>query len=572
MKTIKSEDISIVLCGPAGQGIQTAEKLMVSILRKAGHNIFATKEYMSRVRGGSNSITIRVSSKPVSALIDRMDILIPLDRDALKHVSHRISHETVLIGEKEKLMPDVEKLPCRILDIPLSKLAKETGGIIYSNVITVGIISGLFQIEKSLVHSCVKKSFNQKEKEIIDRNLNAIDKGIDTASDFSSDLTIDIKAKKEPEIGKEMILNGGEAVSLGAVAGGCHFIASYPMTPSTPVLTFLAQHAETFHVIAEQAEDEIAAINMALGASYAGARSMVTTSGGGFALMVESLSLAGMLETPIVIHLAQRPGPATGLPTRTEQGDLLFALHAGHGEFPRVIFAPGTLEDGFFLTQKAFNLADQYQIPVFILTDQYFIDSYYNIPKLDLSKIKNQEYIIKTGQNYIRYAPSKNGISPRGIPGYGDGLVVVDSDEHDEEGHITESSHVRTNMVNKRLKKMDALIREALPPEWIGPKDCETLVICWGSTVHIVFESVRNVNLEKMAVLHFKQVYPIAPSVSDLIKKPKRLVMVENNATAQFAQIIKTQLNIDIPIKLLKYDGLAFSVEELTQRLKKVNL
>ncbi len=565
---IKSEDISIVLCGPAGQGIQTAEKLMVSILRKAGYNIFATKEYMSRIRGGSNSITIRVSSKQVKALLDRMDILIPLDRDALKHVAHRISPETVLIGEKEKLMPNDGKLPCRILDIPLSKLAKEVGGSIYSNVIMAGVIAGLFRIEESLVHSSVKKSFSQKE--IIDRNLNAIDKGIDTASNFSSDIKIDLKTKKEPEIGKEMILNGGEAVSLGAVAGGCHFIASYPMTPSTPVLTFLAQHAEMFHVIVEQAEDEIAAINMALGAFYAGARSMVTTSGGGFALMTEGLSLAGMLETPIVIHLAQRPGPATGLPTRTEQGDLLFALHAGHGEFPRVIFAPGTLEDGFFLTQQAFNLADQYQIPVFILTDQYFIDSYYNIPKLDLSKIKNQEYIIQTGQNYKRYVPSKNGISPRGIPGYGKGLIVVDSDEHDEEGHITESRTVRVNMVNKRLKKMDALVKAALPPKWIGPKDCETLVICWGSTVHIAEEAVRNIGKGKMALLYFNQVYPLFPGTVDLVKKTKHLILVENNATAQFAQILKNQLNIDVPVKILKYNGLAFSVEEITQILQEM--
>ena len=567
---IKSEDISIVLCGPAGQGIQTAEKLMVSILRKAGYNIFATKEYMSRIRGGSNSITIRVSSKSVKALVDRMDILIPLDHDALKHIEHRISTETVLIGEKEKLIPNKEKPPCRILDIPLSKFSKEVGGNIYSNVIMAGVIAGLFRIEKSLVHSSVKKSFSHKEKKIIDRNLDAIDKGIATASDFSSDIKIDVKTKKEPEIEKEMILNGGEAVSLGAVAGGCHFIASYPMTPSTPVLTFLAQHAKTFHVIAEQAEDEIAAINMALGASYAGARSMVTTSGGGFALMTEGLSLAGMLETPIVIHLAQRPGPATGLPTRTEQGDLLFALHAGHGEFPRAIFTPGSLEDGFFVTQKAFNLADQYQIPVFILTDQYFIDSYYNIPKPDLSKIKNQEYIIQTSRDYKRYAPSKNGISPRGIPGYGEGLIVVDSDEHNEAGHITESSTVRTNMVNKRLKKMDALVKAALPPKWFGPKECETLVICWGSTVHIAEEAVRNIKKGKIALLYFNQVYPLFPGTADLLKKAKHLILVENNATAQFAQTLKSQLDIDVPVKILKYNGLAFSVEEITQKLQKM--
>jgi 2-oxoglutarate ferredoxin oxidoreductase subunit alpha len=319
-------------------------------------------------------------------------------------------------------------------------------------------------------------------------------------------------------------------------------------------------------VIAEQAEDEIAAINMALGASYAGVRSMVTTSGGGFALMTEGLSLAGMLEIPIVIHLAQRPGPATGLPTRTEQGDLLFALYAGHGEFPRVILTPGTLEDGFFLTQKAFNLADQYQIPVFILTDQYFIDSYYNIAKLDILKIKNDYHVIKTAADYKRYAFTDTGISPRGIPGYGDGLVAVDSDEHDEAGHITEDLDIRVRMVNKRLKKMDALVKEALPPEWIGPKDCHAVVICWGSTVLAAAEALQTIQDKNMAILYFKQVFPLSLETVQMIKS-KKVVIVENNATAQFAQILKSQLNIDSPVKILKYNGLAYSVEELAQKL-----
>ncbi len=564
----KEKDISIVLCGPAGQGIKTAENLMVSVFRKAGYSVFATKEYMSRIRGGSNSTTIRISSKPVKALVDRMDLLISLDREAFKHVQHRISPETKIIGEKETLFQKDAQWSGQSLDVPLTELAKETGGKIYANIIVVAIVAGLLKIEKSIVHDCVKTIFNTKGKEIVEKNIKAVDKGMDFSSRLSSDFKIKIRTQKDDDI----ILNGGEAISLGAVAGGCRFIASYPMTPSTPVLTFLSQHGETFDLIAEQAEDEIAAINMALGAWYAGARSMVTTSGGGFALMTEGLSLAGMLETPIVIHLAQRPGPATGLPTRTEQGDLLFALYGGHGEFPRIIFTPGTLEDGFVLTQKAFDLADRFQIPVFILTDQYYIDSYYNTPKFDLSKIRNKDHIVKTEVKYERYALTKNGISPRGIPGYGNGLVVVDSDEHTEEGHITEDLDLRVSMVDKRLKKMDALIQEAVSPDWIGPKSCETLVICWGSTVHMVAEAVEKLKDEKIALLYFKQAYPISSKTMDLIKKTKKFIIVENNATAQFAQILKLQLDIDIPTQILKYSGLTFSVEELEQRLKKAIL
>ncbi|MEJ2628848.1 MAG: 2-oxoacid:acceptor oxidoreductase subunit alpha, partial [bacterium] len=482
------------LCGPAGQGIKTAENIMVSIFKRAGYNVFATKEYMSRIRGGSNSTSIRVSSKPIRALVDRMDILIPLDSQALHHVESRITSETIIIGEKEKLVGKKQNHNYRIFDVSLTRLAKEAGGVIYANMVVVGIIAGLLNLDKSLVYSYVEDIFSKKEKEIVNQNINAFNLGYNISSELDVDLKINIRPKKTGKIKEHIMINGGEAVSMGAVAGGCNFIASYPMTPSTSVLTFLAQQGKRFNIVAEQAEDEIAAVNMTLGAWYAGARGMVTTSGGGFALMTEGLSLAAMLETPLVIHLAQRPGPATGLPTRTEQGDLLFALHAGHGEFPRIIFTPGTLEDGFYLTQKAFNLADKFQIPILILTDQYFIDSYYNIPAFDFSEIQNKKYMVKTNKDYQRYVLSKNGISPRGIPGYGEGMVVVDSDEHDYDGHITESLSIRSKMVDKRWQKMDEMVQEALLPERIGPQESETLVICWGSTVNMVKEALHHIN------------------------------------------------------------------------------
>ncbi len=563
----ESMDVSIVLCGPAGQGVQTAEQLMVAIFRQAGLNVFATKEYMSRVRGGSNSTTIRISPGRVRALVDRMDIFVPLDRDAYQHCSTRISQDTIILGEKETFPPDKDDLPGRFQDIPLSRLAKDAGGAIYTNTVVVGVVAALCGIDEAVARSHVQDAFQKRDQKIVDNNLSAIALGYEAGARLPHKLPFTAGEAGESDTTDDVILNGGEAVALGAIAGGCRFISSYPMTPSTSVLTFLAQHGAEFDIVAEQAEDEIAAINMALGGWYAGARSMVSTSGGGFALMVEGLSLAAMTETPIVIHLAQRPGPATGLPTRTEQGELLFALHAGHGEFPRAIFAPGTLDDAFYLTQKAFNLADRYQAPVFVLTDQYFIDSYYNLPPFDLSGVENSDAVIRTTADYERYALTEDGVTPRGIPGHGDGLVVVDSDEHDEKGHITEDHDIRTRMVQKRLKKLDALTREALPPEWIGPPDAETLVVCWGSTVHLVAEAIAKTKGGKHAVLYFKQVYPLHPDAADLLSKAKRLCIVENNATGQFAQILRSRLQIDIPVKILKYNGLPFTVEELVHRL-----
>ncbi|MGQ9465518.1 MAG: hypothetical protein ACUVQ4_07415 [bacterium] len=257
-------------------------------------------------------------------------------------------------------------------------------------------------------------------------------------------------------------MEGSEIIGLGAVAAGCNFIAAYPMTPSSGTWTYLAQHGEKFGIITEQSEDEISAMNMGLGASYAGARAMVSTSGGGFDLMAEGLSLAGVQETPIVIHLAQRPGPATGLPTRTEQADLELALYAGHGEFPRIILAPGTPEQGFYLTQRAFNLAEIYQMPVFVLTDQFFIDSLYTVKHFDVKGVKIENRIVKTTKEYKRYMLTHNGISPRGIPGYGTGFVCADCHHHDEDGHISEDLNLRTGMVNKLMKKANVIKNEII--------------------------------------------------------------------------------------------------------------
>jgi 2-oxoglutarate ferredoxin oxidoreductase subunit alpha len=286
--------------------------------------------------------------------------------------------------------------------------------------------------------------------------------------------------------------------------------------------------------------------------------------------MVEGLSLAGMIESPMVVHIGQRPGPATGLPTRTEQGELLFSLHAGHGEFPRIILAPGTIQDCFYLAQKAFDLADRYQIPVFILTDQYLLESHYNIPSLDPAKIVLKKYFVETRQGYKRYQLTESGLSPRGIPGFGEGLVVLDSDEHDEDGHITEDLDLRTKMVNKRFKKLDLLKKDVMPPELVGPENFETLIIGWGSTYHAVREALGRLGREDSAFLHFKQVYPLHPDTVACIKKAKKTVIVENNGTAQFGKLIRMQTGFEMDRKILKYSGLPFSADELETELKSV--
>ena len=561
--------ISLVLCGEAGQGIQTIEGLLTRIFKLAGFNVFATKEYMSRVRGGSNSTQIIISNRRVSAPLNRIDILIPLDKSALPHLRNRIGKDTIILGEKEKVLPERE-----IIDIPFTRIAKEIGSPIFSNVVAVGLIASLFKVDQQIPLKYTKKRFFAKGEKIVQGNMTAIKRGYELASDLIKKesvarLSIPIP-NPEQDIKEEIILNGAEAVSLGAISGGCNFISSYPMSPSTGVLTFLSQYANEFSIIAEQAEDEISAINMALGAWYTGARGMVTTSGGGLALMGEGVSLAGMMELPVVIHLAQRPGPATGLPTRTEQGDLELALYSGHGEFPRIIYAPGGIQDLFYLTQRAFNLADKYQIPVFILTDEYLMDTYYNTLEFDLGKTKIEVYINKTNKNYKRYQLTKNGISDRGIPGRGEGLVLVDSDEHDEFGRITENLDLRKNMVEKRLKKFKELEKDKISPELIGTREYEILIVGWGSTYHIIKEAVENLKKYKIAFLHFKQIYPLPSGIKEYFKKAKKTIVVENNATSQFGKLLELFTGIAVEHKILKFNGLPFFVDELTDKLEKI--
>jgi 2-oxoglutarate ferredoxin oxidoreductase subunit alpha len=456
------------------------------------------------------------------------------------------------------------------INVPLSQIAQEIGGPIYSNTVAVALLAGLLKVDREDLDQYLRRHFSGKDENTIQKNLEAARRGYEVSDELFRSGKLQIDLVKHKEIKDEILIDGVEALTMGAIAGGCNFLSFYPMSPSTAVAVLLAEHSKEFGIIVEQAEDEISAMNMGIGAWYAGARGLASTSGGGFALMVEGLSLAGMIESPMVVHIGQRPGPATGLPTRTEQGELLFALHAGHGEFPRIILAPGTIEDCFYLAQRAFDLADQYQVPVFILTDQYLLESHYNIPSLELRRISVQKHFVETKQGYRRYHLTEAGLSPRGIPGFGEGLVVLDSDEHDEEGHITEDLDLRTKMVNKRFKKLDLLTKDALAPELVGPANYRTLIIGWGSTYHAIREALERLGREDVSFLHFKQVYPLHPDAIAYFKRARKTVIVENNGTSQFGQLIRMQTGIDMDLKILKYNGLSFSVEELEDQLKSI--
>ncbi|MGQ9665260.1 MAG: 2-oxoacid:acceptor oxidoreductase subunit alpha [bacterium] len=561
MKNLKQTDLSILIAGAAGQGINTIAEVISEVALSVNFYFFSWIELMSRIRGGNNSIQMRIGNHPnINAPVKKIDIFIPLNQNALRYAQKKLDRETLIISEEP-----LENF--KIVKVPFLKMAKDLGNPVFANTIVAGIITGMLEISPVIFSEYIKRHFGTKGSDIVAKNIRASETGYKIAEDILSRGLLKPSIKPVSKI-NGTIMEGSEIIGLGAVAGGCNFIAAYPMTPSSGVWTYLAQHGEKFGIITEQSEDEISAMNMGLGASYAGARAMVSTSGGGFDLMAEGLSLAGVQETPIVIHLAQRPGPATGLPTRTEQADLELALYAGHGEFPRIILAPGTPEQGFYLTQRAFNLAEIYQMPVFVLTDQFFIDSLYTVKHFDVKEVKIENRIVKTTKEYKRYMLTHNGISPRGIPGYGTGFVCADCHHHDEDGHISEDLNLRTGMVNKLMKKANVIKNEIIPPELYGSKNYKTLVICWGSNYNIVKEVINKIERRDIAMLHYSQIFPLHPKTDEYLNRALHLIIVENNATAQFAKLIKLNTGIEIENKVLKYNGLPFFVEEIKERVE----
>ncbi|MDD5217778.1 MAG: 2-oxoacid:acceptor oxidoreductase subunit alpha [Candidatus Omnitrophica bacterium] len=563
-----NNELTVRVAGEAGQGMQTVGTVLCDIFRKEGFDLFSNQDYMSRIRGGNNYFQIRVSSHPLQSHREKTDILVALDRESVSLHRKDLCKEGVLVADGKKF--NLEVHDGAFFDVPLYQIALDKGGSeIYVNSVSCGLIAGLIKLDFAAVERQLRLTFSNKKEDVINKNILAAKTGYEYAtSNFR-----DVSFKLTPGHSKrEMMMNGNDAIALGAIKAGCKFYSAYPMTPSTSILNVVSHFAKDFNILVEQAEDEIAAINMAIGASFAGVRAMTGTSGGGFALMVEGLSLAAMTETPVVIVDAQRPAPATGFPTRTEQSDLNFLIHAGHGEFARAIYAPGTIEQAFYLTIKAFNLAEKYQIPVLIMTDQHLADSTRNIELIRQDAVKVRRSIISKEEsanvtNYLRYRLTKSGISPRAIPSWIEDVIYVDSDEHTEEGHITEEGTIRNRMVEKRLyKKMQGLSREIEKPSF-DVREAKTVLIGFGSTYGVMKEVCEETK-GKVGFVHLSQVWPF-PSVEmkKLLMKKRRMLTLENNAGAQLAQLLRRETGIEVNDSILKYDGRPFSLDEVLIRL-----
>ncbi len=555
----ESHSISILIGGAAGTGIRTLENILSAAFKRSGYFVFSTKEYMSRVRGGSNTTLLRISDTPIIAPCWHVDLFIALDADALSHVQERLTEDTIVLAD-EKVSH--EQIP--LTSIPMINTAKELGSKNYANSYAAGVLFGMFSLESPALSESISMFFNEEDRQ---GNEKAMAEGVTYGKNLEIPHLLKLPATLSSSDDSMHLMDGSSASGFGFLAGGCNMITAYPMSPSTGVLNFMASMSKDLTLLVEQSEDEIASLNMVLGGWYGGARAMTSTSGGGFALMSEAISLSGISETPAVIYLAQRPGPATGLPTRTEQGDLNLAIHSGHGYFGRIILAPGDLQECIDYGYLAFELADRYQMPVIYLSDQHLADSMTLLKTIDFEAYEQRRYIHATDASYDRYTLNDTGITARGVPGLGEGIIVSTSDEHDERGQITESYQMREKMVEKRQKKIDLSISEALGPKVFGEGDIA--LIGWGSTKGAIMEVLNALNDPRLFHVHFPWVHPLNPEHLAFLKQTKVNIVIENNVTGQFADILKSY-DINIDHRILQSNGFSFFSDLLKEELEKV--
>jgi len=542
------------------------------IASRSGYYVFDYSEYPSIIRGGHNVMQTVFSHQPVRAQIGRTDFLVALNQDTIDfHKDELAKGSGVLFDSAQGVKVDGLPVGVNLFDIPMNKIALKVGGSeIMRNTVALGASMALLGGNLDCLKNLIKEEFAKKEEEIIKRNIDACQAGYDYALEHYKDKIVNV-LKAGNFVKEQMVVNGNEAMGLGAIAAGVQFAAIYPMTPISGILHVLAAYQQEYNFIYKQPEDEISAINMAIGASFAGARSMTASSGGGFCLMTEGYGLAGMTETPLVIVEGMRSAPSTGLPTWTEQGDLRFVLHAHQGEFPGIVLAAGDVEESFYMIMKAFNLAQKYQTPVLLLVDKQICESHHGTSPFDFEgyKIDMGKLIKKEQADYQRYELSADGISPRSLPGLGNHFVA-NSDEHNEYGYDDESAANRISQMEKRMKKLETCAQEDMEePVLYGPKDADVTLVSWGSNKGAILDAIAE--FDNVNFLHIAWISPFpADAVKKILTGAKHIINIECNYSGQMAGLIREKTGISIDDNLLKYDGRPLFPEEIINKIKSI--
>jgi 2-oxoglutarate ferredoxin oxidoreductase subunit alpha len=574
-------DFNWAIGGEAGDGIDSTGKIFAQALSRAGRHVFTSKDFASRIRGGYTAYKIRTAVDPVGSVVDRLDLLIALTPRTIEENLDELHDGSVIVYDGERTTMQNVEIPEGMvgLDVPLQRLAEEAGGAIMRNVVALGAACEVADFPIENLDSALQKRFGDKGTSIVENNKEAARAGREHVAEAYGDeeFGYDLETTDEDYV----LLNGDEAIGMGAIAGGCRFYAGYPITPATDVMEYLTGRIERWggHVV--QAEDELSAINIALGAARAGARSMTATSGPGIDLMTETFGLVATSETPLVICNVMRSGPSTGMPTKQEQGDLNQMLYGGHGEVPRFVVAPTSVAECFHKTVEAFNLAEKYQIPVYLTADLSLAVTERTYPpeefdmdavEIDRGNVVDEETVddwqTETGL-FKPHAVTDDGISPRTFPGTAGGAHMTTGLEHDELGRRTEDTDMRVRQVDKRERKVQtAAERESFEPRTFGDEDSENLVVTWGSTEGAMREALELLEEDGVDVrfLSVPYVFP-RPDLTDEVEAAERVIVAECNATGQFADLVEHDTLTRVE-RINKYDGVRFAADELAEAVK----
>jgi 2-oxoglutarate ferredoxin oxidoreductase subunit alpha len=582
----KVNELNFMVGGFAGQGVRTVGDAFGRLCVQAGLHVFVNLEYPSNIKGEHNHSQIMVSERPVHSLTRPVDLLLALDAKTVLWHAPDLRPGGALIYDSKNLERSpidpgltgvkIERDDILVVDLPLLQIAREVGGgEKMLNSMGLGVVQGLLRFDFEELAAMLRASLAKLGEEKVRQNLEGARRAFDLAHDqFAGRFDVRLERREGPG---RMILTGNEALGMGAVKAGLKFFAAYPMTPASSILSFMSKHAREFGLISILPEDEISAVGMAVGAAYAGVRAMTATSGGGFCLMCEHLGLAAMCEIPIVIVEAQRPGPATGLPTRTAQGDLKFVLSAHQDEFARVVIAPGDPVEAFRWGFEAFNIAERVQTPVILLMDKHLSESGFTCEPfrtdgmtVDRGLFLSEEELAAMPK-YKRYAVTESGVSPRSRPGVRGGAYLANGNEHNQYGHISEDSRNRSAQVEKRLRKLKALDVSEFGACLHGDAEADVTLVGWGSTKCVVHDAMKVLN-ERGVRCNFLQIIFIEPFpwafVTRVLNQAKKTILIENNATAQLADVVCEKIGIVLRDRVLKYDGRMFFRDELADRIE----
>ena len=564
--TMKQFDFALAIGGAAGDGIATPGNILARIFIRRGLHLYAYNAYQSIIRGGHIFLTVRASDQKVYSHGDKLDLLLCLNQDTMDRHLSLMGAGARVIFNGDTLQAGTAGEGVRLCPMPVKELTDNSRNKLVQNTVALGVTMSLLGLDFQILEDAMTLHFQRKGQAVVDENVGVARAGFDHASANFEPFPDTVPSGAKPLA----VWTGNEALAMGGAAAGVKFYVAYPMSPATGVLHWMAKNGRELGIMVRQVEDEIAVANMAIGAAHAGCRAMCATSGGGFALMTEAIGMAGMMELPAVFINVQRAGPSTGVPTKTEQGDLWQVLGASQGDFERFIVAPTDALDAFKTIPKLFNLVDKCQCPGIVISDLLISEGTFSVDPDDINMqptIDRGELITEPSKTdgYLRYKDTESGISPRALPGLEGYVHVVASDEHDEDGILISDEftnpHKRRKMVEKRARKFQTVAQEVPPPELEGPQDAEVTLIGWGSTYGVIKEAVEQLKVEGVTANHLaiKWIVPLhGEAVTDILSRAKRTIIVENNYSGQFYRYLRSETGLSVDGHIRKYDGEPF--------------